>query len=227
MQLCIRDQSVKCVYQKGNYLHLGCMKKLGYDFYNREDVLTIAQELLGKVLVTKFNGAVTSGRIVETEAYQGVTDRASHAYGGRRTNRTEIMFGKAGTAYVYLCYGIHHLFNVVTNKENTPHAILIRAIAPLNGIPHMLARTGRTKADYTLGKGPGNVSKALGINTQHTGTSLTGKELYIADDDFIVSPSAIGITARIGVDYAGEDALLPYRFILKDSPYVSGRKLRS
>ncbi|HEY8916773.1 MAG TPA: DNA-3-methyladenine glycosylase, partial [Chitinophaga sp.] len=100
-------------------------------------------------------------------------------------------------------------------------------IAPLNGIPHMLARTGRTKADYTLGKGPGNVSKALGINTQHTGTSLTGKELYIADDDFIVSPSAIGITARIGVDYAGEDALLPYRFILKDSPYVSGRKFRS
>ncbi|WP_217606239.1 DNA-3-methyladenine glycosylase [Chitinophaga sp. GbtcB8] len=203
------------------------MKKLGYDFYNREDVLTIAQELLGKVLVTKFNGAITSGRIVETEAYQGVTDRASHAYGGRRTNRTEIMFGKAGTAYVYLCYGIHHLFNVVTNKENTPHAILIRAIAPLNGIPHMLARTGRTKADYTLGKGPGNVSKALGINTQHTGTSLTGKELYIADDDFIVSPSAIGITKRIGVDYAGEDALLPYRFILKDSPYVSGRKVRS
>jgi DNA-3-methyladenine glycosylase len=203
------------------------MKKLGYDFYNREDVLTIAQELLGKVLVTKFNGAITSGRIVETEAYQGVTDRASHAYGGRRTNRTEIMFGKAGTAYVYLCYGIHHLFNVVTNKENTPHAILIRAIAPLNGIPHMLARTRRTKADYTLGKGPGNVSKALGINTQHTGTSLTGKELYIADDDFIVSPSAIGITKRVGVDYAGEDALLPYRFILKDSPYVSGRKVKS
>ncbi len=227
MHLRIRDQSVKCVYQKGNYLHLSSMKKLGYDFYNREDVLTIAQELLGKVLVTKFNGAITSGRIVETEAYQGVTDRASHAYGGRRTNRTEIMFGKAGTAYVYLCYGIHHLFNVVTNKENTPHAILIRAIAPLNGIPHMLARTGRTKADYTLGKGPGNVSKALGINTQHTGTSLTGKELYIADDDFIVSPSAIGITKRIGVDYAGEDALLPYRFILKDSPYVSGRKVRS
>jgi DNA-3-methyladenine glycosylase len=203
------------------------MKKLGYDFYNREDVLTIAQELLGKVLVTKFNGAITSGRIVETEAYQGVTDRASHAYGGRRTNRTEIMFGKAGTSYVYLCYGIHHLFNVVTNKENTPHAILIRAIAPLNGIPHMLARTRRTKADYTLGKGPGNVSKALGINTQHTGTSLTGKELYIADDDFIVSPSAIGITKRVGVDYAGEDALLPYRFILKDSPYVSGRKVKS
>lgn len=227
MHLRIRDQSVKCVYQKGNYLHLIRMKKLGYDFYNREDVLTIAQELLGKVLVTKFNGAITSGRIVETEAYQGVTDRASHAYGGRRTNRTEIMFGKAGTAYVYLCYGIHHLFNVVTNKENTPHAILIRAIAPLNGIPHMLARTRRTKADYTLGKGPGNVSKALGINTQHTGTSLTGKELYIADDDFIVSPSAIGITKRVGVDYAGEDALLPYRFILKDSPYVSGRKVKS
>lgn len=227
MHLRIRDQSVKCVYQKGNYLHLSSMKKLGYDFYNREDVLTIAKELLGKVLVTKFNGAVTSGRIVETEAYQGVTDRASHAYGGRRTNRTEVIFGKAGTAYVYLCYGIHHLFNVVTNKENTPHAILIRAIAPLNGIPHMLARTGRTKADYTLGKGPGNVSKALGINTQHTGTSLTGKELYIADDDFIVSPSAIGITKRIGVDYAGEDALLPYRFILKDSPYVSGRKIKS
>jgi DNA-3-methyladenine glycosylase len=203
------------------------MNKLEHDFYNRDEVITIARELLGKVLVTRFNGRLTSGRIVETEAYAGITDRASHAYGNRRTNRTEIMYGKAGTAYVYLCYGIHHLFNVVTNRKNVPHAILIRAIEPLSGIPYMLERTGKKKADYTLGKGPGNVSRALGITTKHTGTNLTGNQLFIADDGFIVAPSDMAVTARIGVDYAGEDALLPYRFILRNNPYVSGKKVKS
>ena len=117
------------------------MKKLDYNFYNRPDVVKIARELLGKVLVTNWEDGLTSGRIVETEAYEGVTDRASHAFNGRRTARTEVMYADAGSGYVYLCYGIHHLFNVVTNVTNTPHAILIRALEPLQGVNIMLQRT--------------------------------------------------------------------------------------
>jgi DNA-3-methyladenine glycosylase len=201
------------------------MKKLDTDFYDRADVVKIARELIGKVLVTKLDGVITSGRIVETEAYAGVIDRASHAFGGRRTNRTEVMFQTGGTAYVYLCYGIHHLFNVVTNKKDIPHAVLIRALDPIHGINTMLARTGKRVADYTLTKGPGNVSKALGIYTKHTGFNLLEEEIYIASDDFVPNKKDIIATPRIGVDYAGEDAKLPYRFILKDNPYVSGKKV--
>ncbi len=203
------------------------MNKLDTGFYNRADVVKIAKELLGKVLVTQFGDITTSGRIVETEAYAGHIDRASHAFGGRRTNRTEVMFQTGGTAYVYLCYGIHHLFNVVTNQKDIPHAVLIRAIDPIQGINAMLARTGKKRADHTLTKGPGNVSKALGINTGHTGQSLLDNEIYIAADDFGVNKKDIIATPRIGVDYAGEDAKLPYRFILKDNPYVSGKKLNA
>jgi DNA-3-methyladenine glycosylase len=200
------------------------MKKLDAAFYIRPDVVKIAKELIGKVLVTHFGEAITSGRIVETEAYAGAIDKASHAFGGRRTNRTEVMFQPGGTAYVYLCYGIHHLFNVVTNKQDVPHAVLIRALEPIHGINTMLERTGKKVADYTLTKGPGNVSKALGIYTRHTGTSLLGDEMYIAEDDFVPGKKDIIATPRIGVDYAGEDARLPYRFILKNNPYVSGKK---
>jgi len=198
------------------------MKKLATGFYNRADVVKIAKELIGKVLVTQFGEVITSGRIVETEAYAGAIDRASHAYGNRRTNRTEVMFQPGGAAYVYLCYGIHYLFNVVTNQKDLPHAVLIRALDPMQGITTMLERTGKKKLDYTLTKGPGNVSKALGIHTGHTGFSLLGDEIYIAEDDFTVAKKDIIATPRIGVDYAGEDARLPYRFILNDNPYVSG-----
>lgn len=200
------------------------IKKLSYSFYENPDVVEVASALLGKILVTNFDGLKTSGRIVETEAYAGVTDRASHAYGGRRTARTEVMYNKPGTAYVYLCYGIHHLFNVVTNKKDIPHAILIRALEPLKGIDVMLKRTGKKILDHTLTKGPGNVSKALGLSTRHSGISLLGNEVFIADDGFILSKKMIGITARIGVDYAGDDAKLLYRFILNGNKYVSGKK---
>ena len=200
------------------------MKKLDYNFYRRNDVITIARDLLGKVLVTNWGGAITSGRIVETEAYNGVIDRASHAYNGRRTARTEIMYNDAGSGYVYLCYGIHHLFNVVTNVKNIPHAILIRAVEPLQGINIMLQRTGKQNPDRTLTSGPGNVSKALGIYTLHSGVSLLDDMIFIADDGFQLRNNAIIATPRIGVDYAQEDALLPYRFIIKDNPYVSGRR---
>src|ERR1700741_1441905 len=124
------------------------MKKLPVSFYQRENVFEIAKELLGKLLVTKWNGVVSSGRIVEVEAYNGIIDKASHAFAGRRTARNEIMYAKGGVAYVYLCYGIHHLFNVVTNDPETPHAILIRAAEPVYGIDIMLMRTKKLEVDY-------------------------------------------------------------------------------
>jgi DNA-3-methyladenine glycosylase len=203
------------------------MEKLPLAFYLQTDVLAIARELIGKLLVTRFNGERTSGRIVETEAYNGAIDRASHAYGGRRTRRTEVMFGKGGVAYVYLCYGIHHLFNVVTNDRNIPHAVLVRAIEPIEGADIMLHRMNKPRLDYTVGKGPGNVCKALGIFTRHTGVSLLGDEIFIADDGFRVSPENIIASSRIGVSYAGEDAALPYRYSVKANPFVSGKKIPS
>jgi DNA-3-methyladenine glycosylase len=200
------------------------MEKLPTAFYHRSNVVGIARELLGKLLVTQFEGRYTAGRIAETEAYNGVVDKASHSYGGRRTNRTAIMYAAGGIAYVYLCYGIHHLFNVVTSISDTPHAVLIRGIAPVEGIDIMLARMKKNKLDNTVGRGPGNVSKALGIATMHTGLSLLENDIYIADDGMVVKPSQIVTTPRIGVDYAAEDALLPYRFYVKGNPYVSGKK---
>jgi len=200
------------------------MKKLPIEFYQRSNVLQIAKELLGKILVTKWDGIETSGRIVEVEAYNGAIDNASHAAGGRRTNRNEIMYGDGGFSYVYLCYGIHHLFNVVTNKKETPHAILIRALDPVSGIDVMLERTGKEKFDNSLTRGPGNVSKALGISFRHhNALSLLSKNLFIAEDDFILKKDDIGASARIGVEYAGEDAKLPYRFYIKGNPFVSGK----
>jgi DNA-3-methyladenine glycosylase len=200
------------------------MQNLPLSFYQRKNVITIGRQLLGKLLCTNIDGYETIGRIVETEVYNGVADKASHAYAGRRTARTEVMYAPGGVAYVYLCYGIHHLFNVVTNLQDVPHAVLIRAVEPVRGIDVMLQRMKKTKADYSIGRGPGNVSKALGINTRLTGTSLTGTTIYIADDSLMINTSQITSTPRIGVDYAGEDALLPYRFFVKDSKYVSGKR---
>src|SRR5829696_1834021 len=202
------------------------MKKLPLSFYMREDVLTIAKELLGKILVTKWDNEITSGRIVETEAYAGELDQASHASKGR-TERTEVMYGSGGKAYVYLCYGIHQMFNIVTSKEGEPHAILIRAIEPIEGKEIMLERTGKKKWDNTVTSGPGRVGKAFGFHISQCGLSLAGDELYIADDGYKVKESDIISSPRVGVDYAGEHAEWHYRFYLKDSIYVSGRKSTS
>src|SRR5436189_5048497 len=148
------------------------MKKLPIQFYESADVVLIAKELIGKIIVTNFNGVITSGRIVETEAYIGLTDKASHSFGGKRTARNEHMYAPAGTSYVYICYGMHHLFNVVTNKKNIPDAVLLRAVEPLEGIEFMLNRTGTKKLDNTLTRGPGNAAKALGIVKDHSGIDL-------------------------------------------------------
>lgn len=198
------------------------MKKLPIQFYERPDVVLIAKELTGKIIVTKFNGVITSGRIVETEAYIGLLDKASHSFGGKRTARNEHMYAAPGTAYVYICYGMHHLFNVVTNKKNIPDAVLIRALEPLQGIEMMLLRTGKKTLDNSLTKGPGNAAKALGITKNISGTNLVKNEIYIAEDDFMISNKLIGVSRRIGVESSGEAALLPYRFYVKGNRFVSG-----
>ncbi len=189
--------------------------KLTEDFYLRTDVVALARELLGKVLVTNFDRKKTSGIITETEAYNGFVDRASHAYSGKRTARNEHMYGEGGISYVYICYGMHHLFNVVTNVKDEPHAILIRAIKPLEGINHMLYRRNKLQVDKTLAGGPGTVAQALGIDKQHSGLSLLGKKIWIEDRNIEVKQENIKFGPRIGVESAGIDALLPYRFVLK------------
>jgi len=186
--------------------------KLPQEFYRREDVLQLSRELLGKVLCTRIDGELARVVITETEAYAGVADKASHAYGGRRTKRTEPMFAAGGAAYVYLCYGIHHLFNVVSNVENVPHAILIRAGKPLEGVEAMLMRRQKLTVDRTLLGGPGSLAKALGITTRLTGKSLQGNEVWIEDRQILLTANEIVASPRIGVDYAEEDALRPYRF---------------
>ncbi len=197
------------------------MKKLSLDFYKRKDVISIAKELIGKVIVTKFDGKITSGRIVETEAYVAIIDKASHSFGGKRTARNEHMYATPGTAYVYICYGMHQMFNVVTNEKEVPDAVLVRAVDPIDGIDIMLQRTGKPNADFTLTKGPGNVGKALGIFKHHSGKYLLDDEIYIADDGFKIAKNEMGTSARIGVESAGPDALLPYRFYLRGNKYVS------
>ncbi len=201
------------------------MKKLSQEFYAQTDVVSVARQLIGKTVVTHFDGVLTSGRIVETEAYVAFTDRASHAFAGKRTARNEHMYAAAGTAYVYICYGLHQMLNVVTNAKDIPDAILIRAIEPLEGIDKMLERTGKKKPDFTLTRGPGNVAKALGIFKQHSGLHLSEATMYIREDEQgYVDPQQIAASARIGIDSAGEDAALPYRFFLKGNKYVSGKK---
>ena len=197
------------------------MKKLPIHFYDRPDVVLIAKELIGKIIVTNFEGKITSGRIVETEAYIGLTDRASHSFGGKRTARNEHMYAAAGTAYVYICYGMHHLFNVVTNAKNIPDAVLIRALEPITGIDIMLGRTGKTKLDNSLTKGPSNAAKALGISKVNSGINLHQPEINIAEDEFEITEESIGVSRRIGVEGSGDAALKPFRFYVKGNRFVS------
>lgn len=196
--------------------------RLDDTFYLQDDVVDIAKKLLGKIVVTNF-GILTASRITETEAYKDITDKASHSYGGRRTKRTEIMYAEGGTAYIYLCYGVHSLFNIITNKAGIPDAVLIRAGEPVFGIEKMLERSNKSIPDNSLTSGPGNFSKAMGIHYRDSGIKLSGDKIYLIDDGKVVTENEIITTTRIGVDYAGEDALRPYRFYLGDSDYVSRR----
>jgi DNA-3-methyladenine glycosylase len=185
------------------------------DYYLNPDVVFLARDLLGKALMTNIDGqGITGGIIVETEAYAGEIDRASHAYGGRRTPRTETMYLQGGVAYVYLCYGMHHLFNVVTNVEGIPHAILIRGIKAIKGQELMSLRTGKQLDRLEFLNGPGKLTKALGITTRHDKTVLTDNKIWIEETSLHVNENQVITGSRIGVDYAGEHALWPYRFSL-------------
>jgi DNA-3-methyladenine glycosylase len=195
--------------------------KLPQSYYLGHDVVTISKNLLGKYLFTCIDGELTGGFIVETEAYNGAIDRASHAYGNRRTKRTEIMFQQGGIAYIYLCYGIHEMLNVVTSAEGHAQAILIRAIEPTEGLDTILLRRSLDKIKPNVTAGPGSVAKALGIDRKLNGISLQSDELWIEDRGLNYVEEQIAAVPRIGVAYAGHDALLPYRFYVKGNPFVS------
>lgn len=196
--------------------------KLNASFYRRDTVTHIARELLGKVICTRVDDQLTSGIITETEAYRGRNDRACHANEGCRTERTETMYRSGGVAYVYLCYGIHHLFNVVTNVEDHADAVLIRAIEPVDGIQTMLRRRNKNKVSPALTAGPGRLTQALGIKTNtHDGIGLAGDTLWVEDRDISFSDNSIATSPRIGVDYAGEHAKREWRYFVDGSRWVS------
>jgi DNA-3-methyladenine glycosylase len=195
--------------------------KLGRDFYTRADTLSVARDLLGKRLVVPApEGLRVSARIVEVEAYLGVEDRAAHSYGGRRTARTEMMFRVGGTVYVFFVYGMHHQFNVVAGPEGRPHAVLVRAVEPEEGT-ELMRRRRPVKKERELTNGPGKLCRALGIDGSHNGEDLTGKRIWVEETGARFGTEEIASGPRVGIDYAGEDALKPWRFWVRGNEFVS------
>ena len=188
------------------------MNKLSLDFYLNPDVIQIAKNLLGKVIFTNIDSCITGGIIIETEAYAGISDKASHAFGGRYTERTKTMYNSGGCSYVYLCYGIHHLFNVVTNIEGIPHAVLLRGIKPICGFDKMMERRKKNNISKAFSSGPGSAAEALGIKTIHNNLKLTENTIWIEDHGICLNDTDIMRAPRVGVSYAQEDALLEYNF---------------
>jgi DNA-3-methyladenine glycosylase len=194
--------------------------KLPREFYTRRNVLTIARDLLGKLLVVPDeDGRRVSGMIVEVEAYRGPEDRASHAFGGRRTKRTETMYREGGNAYVYFVYGMYYQFNVVCNVPDIPHAILVRAVEPVEGIELMRERRHR-QPDHNLPNGPGKLCIALNIDRALNGADLLGDRVWIEDYQSVPA-RRIAKGPRIGIDYAQEWIDKPWRFWIRDNSYVS------
>ena len=191
-------------------------------YYLSPNVLTLARDLLGKIIVSEIDGVRTSGRIVETEAYRAPEDRGSHAFGNKRTGRTEIMFMEGGRSYIYLCYGIHNLCNVVTGPIDSAHAVLIRAIEPVEGVATMRQRRNSVISSITLTNGPGKWTKALGITTAHNNSQYWEAEspvrIYSGES---VDDSDIVVGTRVGIIYAQGWAHMPWRYSIKDNPYVS------
>ncbi len=197
------------------------MKKLAREFYTRTDTLQIAQDLIGKILVVPAaTGARVSGMIVETEAYLGIEDKAAHSYGNRRTKRTETMFALGGTVYIFFIYGMYYQFNVVAGAVGTPHAILIRAVEPVDGIEIMRERRGREMKDTNLTSGPGKLCIALGIDKTFNNEDLLGKQIWL-EDGAKISSDRIACGKRVGIDYAEEYAEKPWRFWLDCNSFVS------
>lgn len=195
------------------------MTRIPKDFFLRSDVVKISKELICKKLVTEINGIRTSGIITETEAYRAPEDKASHAYNNRKTERTKTFFAEGGVAYVYLCYGIHNLFNIVTNKADIPHAILIRAIKPEEGIDEMLKRRNKSKLTPALSVGPGSLSQALGITRAHNEIDLTGNTIWL-EEGIAIKSSDIEACKRVGINYAEEYVHKLWRFKLKNSVWT-------
>lgn len=200
-------------------------KKLPRRFYLREDTISIAKDLLGKLIVVPdAEGRRVSAMIVETEAYLGHIDRAAHSYGGRRTPRNEVMYASGGHAYVFFVYGMYNQFNVVTGPIDHPHAILIRAVEPVEGIDIMHERRGPTK-DRNLTSGPGKLCIALGIDRSFNGEDLRGKRVWL-EEHRTLDEGDVAVGKRVGIDYAAEDAEKPWRFWVKDNPFVSQNRER-
>ena len=197
--------------------------KLNTEFLQGENVSLIAMNLLGKVIMTRIGSEITGGMIVETEAYSGVNDKACHANNGLRTRRTEVMYRKGGHIYVYLCYGIHHMLNIVTNKEGKADAVLIRALQPLEGVDIIRSRRDLKNKEAELLSGPGKLTKGLGIDMSLNFETLKGNIIWMEEGKEIPLDE-IERDRRIGVQYAGEDALKPWRFFIKNSKYVSYQK---
>ncbi|MFW5792735.1 MAG: DNA-3-methyladenine glycosylase [Bacteroidota bacterium] len=198
------------------------MTKIIDRFYKQTNTVKLAKELLGKVIFSNINNEISAGIISETEAYCGSSDKACHAYNYRKTKRTLTMFEEGGVAYIYLCYGIHHLLNIVTNIKNEPHAVLIRGIIALKGTDIMSQRVGRVIQKGENLNGPGKLTRALGITTNLDNTPLSSDVLWLEDRSINIPENSILISPRIGIDYAGEDAHLPYRFNIKEEyfPYL-------
>jgi DNA-3-methyladenine glycosylase len=192
------------------------VKKLPLSFYLQTDVVTIAQNLLGKLLMTKQDGIITGGIITETEAYGGITDKACHAYNGRYTARTKTLYEIGGITYVYFCYGMHHLLNIVTNKKEVPEAVLIRGIQPLINIDIMKKRLNYSKLPKLL-NGPGKVCKALDITKKDNEESLLKDKIWIEEFQIKIPKTSIKESKRIGVDYAGHDAERLWRFYIDNA----------
>jgi DNA-3-methyladenine glycosylase len=197
--------------------------QLGEEFYQRKNVVTIARQLLGKGLFTRINGVVSGGMIVETEAYSW-KEKGCHAYGSKMTPRNAVMFGDGGHVYVYLCYGMHQMFNIVTNSPGIAEAVLVRALEPLKGIETMIERRGELANRFHLTSGPGKLTKALGIDRTFNGKSLLDNEVWVEDIGNKVAGAGIEASPRIGIDYAGEDAALLWRFTVRGNPWISVKR---
>lgn len=197
-------------------------------FYQRDDIVSISKDLLGKAIYTSFDGVVTGGIIVETEAYRAPDDKACHAFGNKITERTKTMFLDGGTLYVYISYGIHRMINVVTSTQGKAHAILIRAIEPTTGIEKMLERRNHERLKTETVNGPGKTAKALGVEKYHDGKSLFHKTsgIWIEDSNDFVINEDIQVGPRVGMSiHTGKDAHRPWRFYVRDNIWVSKPKI--
>ncbi|WP_423149610.1 DNA-3-methyladenine glycosylase [Rubrolithibacter danxiaensis] len=195
--------------------------KLSQEYYQQEDVVFIAEDLLGKQLFTYIDGELTGGTIVETEAYKGPEDRGSHAWNNKRTPRNEMMYAAGGVVYMYICYGIHDMLNIVTGKENTSHAILIRAMQPAVGVELMRQRRALFNNDERLCQGPGALAKALGLSKKQNGCSLSGEEVWIEEVGNKITPDQIIRSPRVGMNFEGPYKSIPWRFYIKRNKFVS------